>query len=86
MTQFKYELGEHVEDIITRFKGVITGRADYLTGCLQYGVTAIKTKDEIKHSWFDEGRIKKTKGKKIVIEKKSSRNITGGPQSTPDKI
>jgi hypothetical protein len=53
------ELGKKGKDKITGFEGIITGRAQYLYGCDQYGITPAvdkegKTKDT---QWFDEGRI-----------------------------
>ena len=52
------ELGKKGRDKITGFEGVITGRAQYLTGCDQY-VLAPQAKDgSLPNSqWFDEGRI-----------------------------
>lgn len=30
---FRLELGLEVKDIVTGFRGIITGRCEYLTGC-----------------------------------------------------
>ena len=57
--KFKYANGDEVEDIITGFKGTITGTCFYLTGCNQYLITA-KSKDQSKEPtalWYDERRI-----------------------------
>lgn len=52
------ELGKKGRDKITGFEGVITGRAQYLTGCDQYVmVPPIKNGEIQKSEWFDEGRI-----------------------------
>lgn len=53
------KLGKKATDKITGFKGVITGKCDYLYGCTQYGVTPPMNRDgEIGGTeWFDEGRI-----------------------------
>lgn len=52
------ELGRKARDKITGFEGVITGRAQYLTGCDQYVlVPGIKDGQLQKSEWFDEGRL-----------------------------
>lgn len=65
MKDFKYNHGDEAQDIITGFKGVITGRADYITGCNQYvviPVTPINT-SFVDGQWFDEDRLEITKAK-----------------------
>lgn len=55
----KIKLGLEAKDKITGFKGIITGHADYLTGCDQY-LLQPKSKadgDFNEGRWFDEGRI-----------------------------
>lgn len=49
------QLGLTVIDRITRFSGVVTGRATYLTGCDQYLVTPRDPKSDPK--WLDEQRL-----------------------------
>lgn len=50
------ELGLKARDKITGFEGVITGRAQYLTGCDQYVlVPPVKDGQVQKSEWFDEG-------------------------------
>ncbi|MEE1917984.1 hypothetical protein V0R52_16470 [Pseudomonas asiatica] len=52
------ELGKKGRDKISGFEGVITGRAQYLTGCDQYVLSpAIRNGEMQKSEWFDEGRI-----------------------------
>lgn len=54
------DLGQKAEDKITGFYGVITARAQYLTGCDQYCLQPPIRKDQneiLKSEWFDEGRI-----------------------------
>lgn len=52
-------LGKEAKDKITGFKGVITGHAEYLTGCDQYLLQP--NCDDVKKypesNWFDEGRV-----------------------------
>lgn len=51
-------LGQKAKDKITGFKGVITGRAEYLYGCDQYCLVPQVKDGEIKEAhWFDEGRV-----------------------------
>ncbi|MCY1290512.1 hypothetical protein D9M70_396610 [compost metagenome] len=52
------ELGKRARDKITGFEGIVTGRAQYLTGCDQY-VLAPPAKDGnlSRGEWFDEGRL-----------------------------
>jgi hypothetical protein len=64
---FKFSLHAIVKDKVTGFTGVILGRTDYATGCLQYGVLSQKLAKDGKPSewvWFDETRLILT-GKKI---------------------
>ena len=35
----KFEMGVQVEDVITGFKGTVTGYVKYITGCNQYLVS-----------------------------------------------
>lgn len=52
-------LGKKAKDKITGFKGIITGRAQYIYGCDQYCIVPPSKDGEIKSGeWFDEGRIK----------------------------
>ena len=55
------KLGSKVKDKITGFTGIITGKAEYLTGCNQYVVQPQCSKDNKgsypEAQWFDEGRL-----------------------------
>ena len=75
---FKIELGEKVKDCVTGFKGVVIARAQYITGCNQYGVAPKAVKNEAKDSrWFDEDRLIDS-----IPKKKTKRSGNrGGPQS-----
>lgn len=67
MTEFKFELGEEVEDIITGLKGYIVGRCEHITGCNTYGIIGRKKKtdgDYPASHWLDEPRLIKT-GRKL---------------------
>ena len=68
--KFKFSPGDEVKEIITGFKGIITGIAFYITGCNQYLIVA-KPKnntEEAKGVWYDQDRIELVKSKKIILE------------------
>ncbi|MNQ87572.1 hypothetical protein D3C85_1028010 [compost metagenome] len=51
-------LGQKGRDKITKFEGIITGRAQYITGCDQYVLVPEVRDGKVDPSqWFDEGRI-----------------------------
>lgn len=76
MGSFKIELGEKVTDSITGFKGTVTGRSEYITGCKQYAVVP-RSKDNkaSEGTWFDEDRLVGS------VKKKKAKKPRGGPQS-----
>lgn len=53
------ELGKLAKDKVTGFQGIVTGRAQYLTGCTQYVVVPpVAVGGGFQHGeWFDEGRL-----------------------------
>lgn len=75
------KLGQKVKDKITGFTGIAIGKAEYLTGCNQYGVQPPMGKDGKVEaaSWFDEGRLVKVgvgiSAKEVTTEK------NGGPRN-----
>ncbi len=95
---FKFKLGSEVEERITGYTGIIMGRSDYLTGCVQYGILSpIFKKDGEPRDWiwYDESRIKLTAAyirgasigeQAINYTKESLPNTTekeiGGPQES----
>ena len=74
-------LGQEAKDKITGFKGKLTARHIYITGCDQYTITPDVNKEgEFQESCaFDEGRIKIT-GKGIQIDEVQIKDDLGGPQ------
>ncbi len=75
--EWKFDLGEEVEDKVTGFTGTVTSRSEFLNGCIQYGVMPKMKKGENKKpsaELFDEAQIK-SKNKKVKIKKSK----TGGP-------
>lgn len=54
----KIAFGATAKDKITGFVGIVTGHADYITGCDQYLLSSqAKDGQESKQVWFDEQRI-----------------------------
>lgn len=74
------ELGMKAKDTITGFTGTITGKCEYISGCIQFFLTPKVDKDgkTQEGDWFDHQRIEPVGKKKPV---KSSN--TGGPQNSP---
>jgi hypothetical protein len=87
MSEFKFDLGTKVKDTLTGFKGVISYRAQYLTGCNQYGVQPedLDEKGEPREArQIDENRLEVIKGSKpyvLPVPKKEVIKEPGGPQS-----
>lgn len=76
---FKHDLGVRVEDKVTGFKGIITGRAEFLTGCNQYIVNPGVDKDGkmMDTNWVDEDRLTVT-GAGVSPESVRGK-VKGGP-------
>lgn len=74
------ELGQKAKDKITGFKGILTGRAEYLYGCTQYVIVPEVAKDGKMGDgqWFDEGRIE-VLGKGVLASAVRALK-PGGPQ------
>lgn len=84
----KYELGTHAQDIITGFKGVVIGYCKYLTGCDQYLIQPVDENQEHekkKPDWFDENRLKKAEGKKVILDTGAGVNDNGPDLPAPIK-
>jgi len=89
---FKFKLGQLAQDIITGFKGIITARCDYITGCNQYSLAGeAKDNKPAEYQWFDETRMKIVGETKVMnfIKGTSSGTLvsekTGGPQNNSPK-
>ena len=85
MENFKFELGQEVQDLISGFRGIILGRSQWTTGCNTYGLMPKVIKNTLKEAeWFDENRLKKTSAKIIKLASdKKRKQIKGGPQPIP---
>lgn len=82
---FKFELGARVKDIITGYKGVIGGRTQYLTGCVQYGIVKEGlTKDGTYPDWvwLDESRLVLDSDK--IAKVKDGSDLAGPAPSAPE--
>lgn len=86
MTEFKHDLGKEAKDIVTGFKGIITCRSQYLTGCNRYGIQPKMDKkgDVPETRWYDENQIEII-GKGVVIKQTIEQRSKGGPQLNPQK-
>lgn len=45
MSDWKFELGDKVKDLVSGFSGIITTRTEHLNGCKQYGIAPPTDKD-----------------------------------------
>ena len=87
------ELGDKVKDVVSGFVGRITGRAEYITGCVQFLVMPDRVDKEgkfLEGHWFDKDRLERVpKTKRLTlklpasVEGTRSRAPKGGPQSSP---
>lgn len=55
--KFKFEIGQRVQDSVTKFEGQITGRAEYDTGYRSYQVQSLSKTGEILTEWLQEERV-----------------------------
>jgi len=77
---FKFENGMKAKDRITGLEGTIVSRAEYLNGCISYGIRPpLKDGVIIDCEWIDEGQIEII-GEKDVSIGFISGSRTGGPQ------
>jgi hypothetical protein len=66
----KLKLGDQARDPISGFEGTVTGRAEYLYGCVQVLLSGSDDGKPI-GEWFDEDRVTQAK----------SEGRRGGPQA-----
>lgn len=67
MAKKEIKLGDSVKDKITGFKGIVVGRAEYLTGCVQFAVLPQRVKKDgtiPEWEWLDSKRLSSTYNKK----------------------
>ena len=79
---FKFGFRDKVKDTITGFTGIVTGRTEWLNGCIRYGIQPTKLKDglpvECQH--IDEEQLELVSRPK----KKVKSTPSGGPQNDPN--
>ena len=75
---FKYDLGAQAVDTVTGFKGTITARIEFISGCVQYALRPrVDEKGQMVDSvYIDEDRLE------IEVEKPEPKRVarSGGPQ------
>lgn len=71
-------LGCEVEDLVSGFRGIATGRIEYMNGCVQYSVKPKLDKDGkvLAAEWFDVQSLRRV-GDGIT----QVRRDTGGPDA-----
>jgi hypothetical protein len=69
------ELGVKAKSVISGFTGIITGRTEYINGCVQYAITPKAKDGKVESEWFDEQEVQVI-GKGVDL----SAAATGGPQ------
>ena len=79
------ELGQEVIETVTRFKGVVVGRVEYLSGCEQCLVQPAAKEDGtfMDSHWFDEPRLTATARTRVVIE--GAKDDPGPDKAAPIK-
>lgn len=80
MPSNRIEHGDTVQDKITKFKGVATGRASYITGCDNIFVTPVMVKGKLESGqWIDAPRLKIVKkGSAVAATVKPKSGLAGG--------
>jgi hypothetical protein len=78
------KLGDRVRDEISGFEGIVTGRAEYLYGCVQVLVNPAEVKDgsPIAGTWLDEDRTVPVV-KEAFAPPASAKERAGGPVTAP---
>lgn len=77
---FKFKLGMRLKDTITSFEGVVTYRANFITGCDHYGLSPTeldKDGEPKKEHNFDEHRLVVVVADPIKLKETK---IPGGPR------
>jgi len=81
----KVYLGDEVRDSLSGFQGIATGRAEYLTGCVQILVAAKSQKAGEKpfEYWLDEQRLVVTSAGAYGLPEEEINEAPAGPQHVP---
>jgi len=75
------KLGAKVRDRISGFEGIVTGRAEYLWGCVQILVNPGQVKDSqpVTSTWLDEDRCEVIAEQASELRPASADERRGGP-------
>lgn len=76
----KFEWGQEVADVISGFRGVVTGACQYMTGCNQYLIQprCKEDGDYVNSKWFDEDRLE-------AVSSGATVKLSGATSVGPDK-
>ena len=80
--RFLHELGVHVRDRVTGYKGIVIGRTEWLYGCRRYTVQSQEMKDgkPVDSMSFDEDALEVLDAK-TEHSKAHKPAATGGPET-----
>jgi hypothetical protein len=81
-------LGDQVQDEINGLAGVVTGRAEYLYGCVQVLIAprTLKADGSPQDSiWLDEARVRVLKAERFDTPENAAAR-SGGPVSVPPPV
>ncbi len=78
------ELGDKVKDVISGFTGIVTGKSEFLHGCIRYGICPQELHDgaTIDTHWFDEPQLELIESNVVAVDNKTPEDKTGGPMSS----
>ena len=69
---FKFHRGDHLQDVVTGFKGAVMARQDNLTSCNALQPAIDKDGKHVDGQWFDEHRLEYDParlGQKVTLER-----------------
>lgn len=77
------KLGDRVQDRISKFKGIVGAKSEYLNGCIRFlvepeGLTS--DGEPISSQWFDDVQLKLVKSAALS---RKAKPVGGPPRSTP---
>lgn len=73
------KFGDKVKDIISGFTGIVTGKAQYMTGCNQTLVSQQDSAAKAEAAWFDDSRLKVVKQSAVSLPRAAVARNPGGP-------
>lgn len=88
MKDWNIQLGDKVTDRLSKFAGIVTGRAEYLFGCRQVLVAPDNVKDAAPTpgTWLDEDRVEVVKARAVKAPASAAARAGGPlPDTAPPK-